>query len=119
MKHTKLIQASTLTESLVALAITTLMIGFVFRAIPYTFTPVNPERRLEAFFVADSLLNRKLLIISDEVIGTIQLKGFTVETSFNPYDTLGSVRLLSVKVKVNKHILAERNLLVAHDEKEN
>lgn len=106
-------------ESLVALAITTLMIGFVFRAIPYTFTPVNPERRLEAFFVADSLLYSKLLAISNDVIDTIQLKGFTVETSLNSYDTLNSVRLLSVKVKVNKHMLAERNLLVAYDEKEN
>jgi hypothetical protein len=107
-------------ESLVALAIATLMIWFVFKSIPLTFTSINPERKLEAFFIADSLLNSKLLAMDEETTAdTIQLKGYTVETMLNAYDTLSSVRLLSIKVTINKHILAERNLLVLYDEKEN
>ncbi|MDR0659284.1 MAG: hypothetical protein LBG19_00445 [Prevotellaceae bacterium] len=120
VKNTKFIHASTLMESLVALAIATLMIWFVFKSIPLTFTSINPERKLEAFFIADSLLNSKLLAMDEETTAdTIQLKGYTVETMLNAYDTLSSVRLLSIKVTINKHILAERNLLVLYDEKEN
>ena len=119
--YKKFIQGSTLMESLVALAITTLMIWFVFQSIPLTFTSVNPERRLEAFFVADSLLNSRLSTVMEEsMIDTVRLKGFTIKTSLNTYDTLNSLKLLSIKVLSNKHILAERNLLVAYDiEKEN
>lgn len=116
----KRLPASTLMESLVALAITTLMIGLVFLAIPRTISPISPERELEATVIADSILAGYAHSSAFPENDTFNLKGFSITRQLIPYDTISMLNIFSIKVSVGKHVLAERQRIVAvEDETKN